>query len=356
MKFTWFVQGCLCISAINAFATGTAPRHMDLSRDQIKAIQTYSQQLNQFRALDFKKAPPASIPLRPVSEVETAGYFFMSADTDFDSAEAKRVMIKNLPSDVTAVIFANPGSNKNAIANEYNGLIAKDRLKVISLNDASSGFWARDGLPIAVWSAEDSKKIKMVDAKYYHHFEPDRQIAEMFQAPLIKNSYYYEGGNFMVNDLGDCLTVDNDLSTDMPLEIFKDDYGCKNTIRLPFEKGIGHADESVRFIRSKLIVTDSQNYADILKAKGFEVQMLPRPENEYETYVNALLVNDTIYVPIFNETSDEVALKVYRSFGLKVVPIVTSSLSNDGLGSLHCITMTYPPVPFQTLLEMLHAN
>jgi agmatine/peptidylarginine deiminase len=151
------------------------------------------------------------------------------------------------------------------------------------------------------------------------------------------------------------VTVDNNRSRSIPLSIFRDYYGCKNTIRLPYEKGIGHVDESIRFARSKTVFTDSETYEQILRDKNFDVIRLPRPTGEYETYVNSLLVNGTMFVPIYGESTDQEAVRVYTQAGFKVVPIRTNTLSNEGLGSLHCITMTYPPVPFSQLLKSLGA-
>ncbi|HMN67664.1 MAG TPA: agmatine deiminase family protein [Bdellovibrionales bacterium] len=225
---------------------------------------------------------------------------------------------------------------------------------MIEIPGARSGFWTRDGFPIPVWNKTDG--MDLVNARYYHGFEPDRDIAGKFGARLRDHAYYFEGGNFMVNDLGDCLTIDNDLSSDIPIEVFMDTYGCARTIRLTHLKGIGHADESVRFLKSKVVVTDTPDYVGELEHSGFEVLELPRPSHPYETYVNSLLVNDTVFVPVFNEPSDEQALDVYRGQGLNVVPVETIELANEGLGSIHCITMTYPNVPFATLLRQLGAR
>lgn len=98
-----------------------------------------------------------------------------------------------------------PFADKARIEAAYAGLVPPDRLRVISLENAGSGFWTRDGFPIPVWSA--SGGMDMVDNRYYHGFEPDDQLRGMFNNFVYSNDYYYEGGNFMVK--GDCLMVDN---------------------------------------------------------------------------------------------------------------------------------------------------
>jgi hypothetical protein len=334
-----------------AFGAQAAPlKHYDLTKKEVQAIRRRHLQLNK------TAAPMATmpVPLRPISEVEEAGYLFFSADTPFDSAEAKRIMARNLPAGVTLVIFADVYEDRQTVLDEYKGLIDPARIKVVQIPDTGRGFWARDGLPIPVWAKD--KTMELVDARYYHGFEPDDIMAGWFHSPVFKHSYYFEGGNFMTNDEGACLIVDNDRAETIPDAIFTGMYGCKKLVRLPFEKGIGHADESVRFLTSKIVLTDSPTYAARLRQEGFDARMLPRPNREYETYVNALLVNGTVFVPVYNERNQQEALDVYKAAGMNVVPIESLSLSNNGLGSIHCITITYPKVPFQQVLDMLGAR
>jgi len=61
-----------------------------------------------------------------------------------------------------------------------------------------------------------------------------------------------------------------------------------------------------------------------------------------ETYANSLLINGTLFLPIFEQPNDKEAIRIYENLGLKVIPIETKKLSNQGSGSIHCITMTYP--------------
>jgi agmatine/peptidylarginine deiminase len=84
--------------------------------------------------------------------------------------------------------------------------------------------------------------------------------------------------------------------------------------------------------------------------------MLPKPSGPYETYVNSLLMNDQIIVPVFNRASDAQALAVYERLGLKASGADSRALSNQGQGSVHCITMTYPKVPMTNLLKALGAR
>jgi len=94
----------------------------------------------------------------------------------------------------------------------------------------------------------------------------------------------------------------------------------------------------------------------VLQGKGFTVHMLPKPSGPYETYVNSLIMNDQVIVPVFGRSTDAQALAVYQSLGLKASGADSKALSNQGQGSVHCITMTYPKVPAAALLKALGAR
>lgn len=299
--------------------------------------------------------------VRPYAEYESAGYLIFSSTFDFKSLKAKETMAKNLPKDTTLVVFthSNQESHINNIKFHFGQFLEKERLKVIYLPGAQKGFWARDGVPVPVWrSGEYGQQIfTVVDAAYYHHFEADKEFSQHFNAEMTKHDYYYEGGNFIANAQNECLIVNKQATSIIPDSIFKDHYGCEKLIRLPHIKGIGHADESVKFVDDNTVLTDAKQYKPILEQAGYSVKMLPRPKNQYETYVNSLLINGVIYVPIFGQKTDKKALEVYESFGFdKVIGINSSTLSNTGAGSLHCITMTYPKVGFDEVISQLGAS
>lgn len=295
--------------------------------------------------------------VRAFAEYEKAGYLIFSSEFAYRSKAAKLAMAKNLPKDMTLVVFT--GSTSKAVADRIRSTFSKviegERLKVVYMPQGGRGFWARDGVPVPVWrwATEGSEELAVVDAVYYHNFEPDEEFASLFGANFTEHDFYFEGGNFIANSKNECLIVNKRATQQIPNSIFRDHYGCKVLTRLPHVKGIGHADESVKFIDDQTVLTDEKSYVSLLEDKGYTVVMLPRPDREYETYVNSLIVNGVVYVPVFNEKNDEKALDVYRQFGFnKVIGLNSTKLSNEGMGSLHCITMTYPQVP---LNELVHA-
>lgn len=70
-----------------------------------------------------------------------------------------------------------------------------------------------------------------------------------------------------------------------------------------------------------------------------DVGKWPSNGGDYLTYTNASFINKTIIVPIYNETEDTTALRIWREAcpGYKVVGI-NSNPSIPASGALHCIT------------------
>ena len=365
MKYSFFFA--MLFSAIQAHAVapihGYTPEQEKFMAQHNSNVQAYEFFNGLFRW--DKQASSATIERVPFAEYHQVGYVIFSDSGEFNSLAAKKLIAKNLPPDVTLVVYS-PNSDKSYLNRVYN-LFAKemgstDRLRIVHLpHDPVSvqgqtfipnSFWARDGVPVPTWSFDKkgNKVFTVVDAKYYHYFEADDVVSKLFGADLVKHNYYHEGGNFLANNRGECLVVNNARAVQIPDETFLLKYGCQKTIRFPHTKGIGHIDETVKLINDDLALTDDEEYAGILRDNGFQVMMVPRPEREYETYVNSLYVNGTLFLPTFQEAGDAEAIALYESFGYKVVALNSKQLSNDGLGSIHCITMAYPPVPFNELL------
>lgn len=341
----------MMIFAIRAI-DAAAPRK--LPAEQMLKI---AQQQNEIVANYFTDSKNnSSVDVIPFAEYEEAGYLIFSDTFDFNSEQAKLKMAKDLPADMTLVIYTEKRSKTyhRTLLNKFHKVISPDRIKLIYLKDADKGFWARDGVPVPSIARDGSFYI--TDAQYYHEFEPDEQMRDYFNAGMMDHSFFFEGGNFMATSLGDCVIVDNNLVYNIPNAVFERLYGCQQLIRLPHVKGIGHIDESLKFMDNFNVIIDEPRYRKPLEDAGFTVHMMPRPKNQYETYVNALMANGTIFVPIFNQANDKKALDLYRQFGLRAIGINTSTLSNKGLGSLHCITMTYPKVPFNELLGILNGT
>lgn len=285
--------------------------------------------------------------VKPYGEYENQGYLIFNDGTDYNSLSAKIGFLENLPEGIEPVIYTlNQSPEFVQSLKETFGPYLKNPqiLKVEFFTAEGHGFWSRDAIPVPVYFDNQGEKIfSVVDAKYYHDYEPDKEVAKLFGAELFSHDYYFEGGNFQANSRGDCIVVNTEATNEIPDSIFESYYGCTKLVRLPFIKGIGHVDESIKFFDENLVATDADEYEEILKEEGFDVVRIPRAKQKYETYLNSVLLNDVVYVPVFGrEKEDEEALQAYRNLGYQAIPMNSYMLSNRGLGSLHCISMVYP--------------
>lgn len=296
----------------------------------------------------------------PFAEYNTTGYLFFSDSDYYGMAKnIKETLAKNLPTGVDLVVYTQSRNKSfmNNLFRTYEKHIDKSRIKILQVpRSGSNDFWTRDNLPLPVWN---NGGFGLVDARYYYNFEPDVFLSNLFNANYDKHNYFFEGGNFVANSRGECIVVNRRKrysggtsdTAKIPDHIFKNKYGCQTLIRLKHLKGIGHSDEVVKFMTDDIIVTDEPTYISLLESYGFTVKLLPEPDRNYETYINSLQVNDTLYVPVFGERHDQKAIDAYKSLGLglKIVTINSRQLATRGQGGIHCITMNYPDVPLEDI-------
>ncbi|MCB9072707.1 MAG: agmatine deiminase family protein [Bdellovibrionaceae bacterium] len=303
--------------------------------------------------------------LAPFYEYDKTGYVVFSDDDFYGIArDMKMTIAKNLPAETHLIVYTQ-STNKSyhkQLVGEYSQYIDSSRLHVLQIpQSGSNDFWSRDNLPLPIWK---NGKLALADARYYYNFEPDAFFGQLFGVDVMKHNYFYEGGNFMANGRGDCLAVMRKKAypggvsdtAAIPDDVFKNIYGCKTLTRLKHLKGIGHADEVVKFMSDTVVVTDTQEYVATLEKAGFTVYMLPEAKVDYETYANSLIVNDVVFVPTFSESGDQKAVDLYTKLGFKVVTIPTGELAVQGQGGIHCITMNYPPIPFQNIVSAMNAK
>ncbi len=357
----WFFATIATFCLFSANAQGPTPH--GFSDEQLESMALQNLALaQQERSLGVTRATSLVLPF---AEYQTTGFVVFSDDDYYGMAEEiKSTIAKNLPANTMLLIYTDSTSKsyQTQLFNQYSKYIAGDRLKILQVPaTGSNNFWTRDNLPLPVW---DNTQFALVDARYYYNFEPDVFFKNLFGVSMTAHKYIYEGGNFIANSLGNCIVVNRKKSypggvsdtAAIPDDIFKSLYGCKTLTRLKHLKGIGHADEVVKFMSDTLIFTDTPEYVTQLKNAGFDVVMLPEPELDYETYINSLQVNDTIFVPTFGESGDQTAVAAYKQLGLKVIPIPTRELATGGQGGIHCITMNYPPSALASIVSRMGAQ
>ena len=308
--------------------------------DQQKAIEW-----NQ--ANDLHQTRTAWPVLGPFSEVEKTGYAAISGNNTFELGDLRLAMAKNLPADVQMVVYISSADKAPALRSELGRYLGK-RLKFLLVPSGGNETWGRDSLPFPVRLQKGSVSLGLVDSIYPQDFEPDEAVAQAFSAPKVKTNLYFRGGNLLFDLTGNCFA---EMASEVkamkdPATFFKTYFGCQTVTILDRRGGIGDIDERLKFLPDGSVATDEDSYARILEARGYRVHKIPRTGDNYETYMNTLYVNGTIFVPQMGISEDEAALNAYRNLGFNAVGVNTKMLADWGHGNIHCVTMNYPEGTF----------
>lgn len=292
-----------------------------------------------------------AVDWRPAPEISDYKFVLLSSEAGFSEAANLRYTIaKNLPEGVKLVLLVSH-SNAERVKQTYSQYISPDRLILAKDNGIEGGFWARDSFPYPV--INEQGQLSLVGAKYYRTFRSSPAIADSLHLNMSRNNFTFVGGNLMADENGVCFTIDSYRRFTTTENDLLNVYGCKSVHVLRRYSGIGDVDEVVKTLGNNVILTNTPEYVNDFKAWGYNVVMMPAVPNSYRTYVNALVVGKTVFMPTYGISSDAQARKVYEDLGFTVVGIPSNSLSDDMHGSVHCQTMAYPAINEQQLLESL---
>ncbi len=305
-----------------------------------------------FLLCHFPHLVSAQATARPFVEYEPVKYLVMSAGFEYQTLPVKRKILQHLPPGVTVLVYALTAEEWKTFS-RLTADLGPLPLEPVIIVDTGETTWPRDNMPFPVW---ENNKWHLVDAPYYEGYDPDLPIAAHFGLELKRHHYYFEHGNLVSNRRGECFVVQEIFATQAPDSLFLDSYGCQTLTRLPYlpgmGHGIGHVDEMLKFMSDDLVLTSQPELVKSLEGAGYRVLLLPQAKLPPElakrgvmpqrSYVNSLLLNDTVFVPTFGLETDEAALDIYRSLGLKVVGVDSAYVADYGGGALHCLTATYP--------------
>ena len=261
---------------------------------------------------------------------------------------------------------------------------------IIFIEIASNDTWVRDYGPICVQGKSGPVILNFnFDAwggKYSHEkdhaFNPIFKKQLNLKPTLLDINFVLEAGNIEVNSIG-CLLSSNDCyrrnhtKDDIDLSSlekkFRKWFGCEkifwiNTIQLAGDDTDGHIDNLARFCTDEIIIYSSPNsstdvnnisltsLAEQLKIiklqhlNNFELIpiQLPTPITNNSTqlpanYVNFLITNNYVLVPVFNDKHDNQALKIIDDcFPSHEIIDIDSTALIQQFGGIHCATMQIP--------------
>jgi hypothetical protein len=320
--------------------------HEASSEETQKALEN-NDRWHQRKTIQYKP-----INLQPVEDTAQFAYVLMTAYEGDESevTNLRKTIASNLPPQVKLVILTDSWSAADT-RKKYLKWVSADRLIIATDSNTSNGFWARDAFPIPVYS--NNNRISLVAANYFRDFQSWQAIANSVKAKWNKVDFTFVGGNLIADEEGNCFAVDSSRLYSLKEEDLKLAYGCKQVHFFSYLRGIGDIDEVLKPLPQKQMLTSVPEYKNDLQALGYEVILLPPLEGTYRTYVNSLIVNNIVFMPIYNVPEDEEAKQIYKDLGYKVIPIKSANLSDYYNGSVHCQTMAYPDIELNELLKIL---
>ncbi len=303
---------------------------------------------------DRSRVAPATTG-QPVLETDHFRYLLLNGtDIGVDNlAQLQKTFALNLPQDMILVVVTE-SSNAKSIKEKYLQWISQDRLIVASGKNLGDTVWGRDSYPYPVYQ-DESKTVELVAHEYFRYFAAHDIIANAVNANNVtKPGFISVGGNLMGTAKGECFIVDSTRTFGLEDKMYKSAFRCKSVMRFPWVAGIGDVDEVIKVLPNNVVLTNQDSYVADLEKLGYKVTMLPKPTTgDYRTYANSVILNDTVFMPIYNDANDDDATRVYESFGYKVIGIESNYLSDKMNGSVHCLTMTYPNMDSQDLMKKL---
>jgi len=296
-------------------------------------------------------------------------------------------LIKEVAEDDTAWVVVDNTSEQNSVSNTLsNANVNMDRVvfQVIETNSV----WVRDYGPW--WIIEPENSLAIIDLVYNRPRPLDDTYPES-AAGYFGINYYglgliEAGGNMLLDGQGAVIVsnvifdgsqgFDPTLTQDQLEQYFLDYFGVHKVIVTPhlINDGTGHIDMFVKLINdSTVIVGEYENQSagypgnyDICNqvasqlanetngaGRPFNIIRMPMPPYNNGityTYINSLIVNNKVLVPIYGLSTefanDDSVLALYETImpGVEAVGFDCNQIIPAN-GAIHCIAMKVPALP-----------
>ena len=327
--------------------------------------------------------PPDSIVYTPAEFDSVAGIIFAWEAYSTLLTE----LIKEVAEEDTAWVVVDNTSEENSVSNTLsNAEVNMDRVvfQVIPTNSV----WIRDYGPWWIIEPENSRAI--IDLVYNRPRPLDDAYPES-AAEYYGINYYglgliEAGGNMLLDGQGSVIVsnvifdgsqgFDPNLTQDQLEQFFLDYFGVHKVIVTPhlINDGTGHIDMFVKLINDTTVIVGeyenqsagfSGNY-DICNqvatqlanetngaGRPFNIVRMPMPPYNNGityTYINSLIVNNKVLVPIYGLSTefanDDSVLALYETImpGVEAVGFDCNQIIPAN-GAIHCIAMKVPALP-----------
>jgi len=327
--------------------------------------------------------PPDSIVYTPAEFDSVAGIIFAWEAYSTLLTE----LIKEVAEEDTAWIVVDNTSEENSVSNTLsNANVNMDHVvfQVIPTNSV----WIRDYGPWWIIEPENSRAI--IDLVYNRPRPLDdtypESAAEYFSINYYGLGLIEAGGNMLLDGQGAVIVsnvifdgsqgFDPNLTQDQLEQYFLDYFGVHKVIVAPhlINDGTGHIDMFVKLINDTTVIVGeyenqsagfSGNY-DICNqvanqlanetngaGRPFNIVRMPMPPYNNGityTYINSLIVNNKVLVPIYGFSTefanDDSVLALYETImpGVEAVGFDCNQIIPAN-GAIHCIAMKVPALP-----------
>ncbi len=310
-------------------------------------------QINQLHEAKARTIKPTEG--QPALETDRFQYLLINGD-DLginNLKELQQTFATHLPKDMKLIVVVESYEADN-IKKKFLQWTPSNRLIVASGENLGDTLWARDSYPYPVYK-DQSKTVELVAHRYFRFYDANQLITQSVKSEnVLEVDFVAVGGNLMAAANGDCFIVQSSRAFGLSDTSYKAGFRCGSVIRLPYLAGIGDVDEVIKVLPNNVILTNQTQYVNTLEDLGYKVEMLPQSKTgDKRTYANSVIINKTVFMPIYGDKEDDEAKAVYEKFGYKVIGIQSDYLSDNMYGSLHCLTMAYPPINQDRLLKSL---
>ena len=296
-------------------------------------------------------------------------------------------LIKEVAEDDTAWVVVDNTSEQNSVSNTLSNANVNMERVVFQVIETNS-VWVRDYGPW--WIIEPENSLAIIDLVYNRPRPLDDTYPES-AAGYFGINYYglgliEAGGNMLLDGQGAVIVsnvifdgsqgFDPNLTQDQLEQYFLDYFGVHKVIVTPhlINDGTGHIDMFVKLINdSTVIVGEYENQSagypgnyDICNqvasqlanetngaGRPFNIIRMPMPPYNNGityTYINSLIVNNKVLVPIYGLSTefanDDSVLALYETImpGVEAVGFDCNQIIPAN-GAIHCIAMKVPALP-----------
>ena len=269
------------------------------------------------------------------------------------------------------IIVRNSNEQNNVTNYLTNHSVPLDSIFFMTFSNNS--IWSRDYGP---WFMRKEDNTEGIVDFIYNRPRPDDdtipwRIGNAWGISVYGSPLEHPGGNFMVDGLGtgfasNLIYEENPSYTHQEIDSFMLAYsGLEHFIVLQRmnTEYTGHIDLWTKILNDTLVMVGeyaqghsnyallNQNADSISRCKNregfpYRVVRMPMPwstSNAPPTYLNSLMVNRKVLVPLWGLAEDSTALFIYQQLlpDYEVVGIDCSAMAGSG-GAIHCITMQSP--------------